>query len=107
MLSGGEGRASLDDLERDRAKFEAEFPELRGNSIQRLTPFRYLIRGGVSMRNRMPSLRSRSDAAQEAAAYAYVGDVCFDRDREALNALIMRSAAIPRRTTKNGSIGRR
>jgi SAM-dependent methyltransferase len=41
-------------FERDRALFEAEFPELRIEQIQPLMPFRYLVSGGVSMRSLMP-----------------------------------------------------
>jgi hypothetical protein len=41
-------------FERDRAVFEAEFPELSIEQIQPLMPFRYLVSGGVSMRSLMP-----------------------------------------------------
>jgi SAM-dependent methyltransferase len=53
-LSAANGALPWMVFERDRAKFEAEFPELRVHSIQRLMPFRYLICGGISMRNLMP-----------------------------------------------------
>jgi len=54
-LSAANGALPWMVFERDRAKFEAEFPELHVHSIQRLMPFRYLICGGISMRNLMPS----------------------------------------------------
>jgi SAM-dependent methyltransferase len=54
-LSAANGALPWMVFERDRAKFEAEFPELRVHSIQPLMPFRYLICGGISMRNLMPS----------------------------------------------------
>jgi len=41
-------------FERDRARFEAEFPKLRIEQIRPLMPFRYLVSGGVSMRSLMP-----------------------------------------------------
>ena len=41
-------------FERDRARFEGEFPELHIEQIQPLMPFRYLVSGGVSMRSLMP-----------------------------------------------------
>jgi SAM-dependent methyltransferase len=41
-------------LERDRIKFEAEFPELRVERIRPFLPFRYLVSGGVTMRSMMP-----------------------------------------------------
>jgi SAM-dependent methyltransferase len=41
-------------FERDRALFEAEFPELQIERIQPCMPFRYLVSGGVSMRSLMP-----------------------------------------------------
>lgn len=41
-------------FERDRAKFEKEFPLLQIIEIRPLMPFRYLLSGGVSMRGEMP-----------------------------------------------------
>ena len=41
-------------LERDRVKFEAEFPALAVEKIRPFMPFRYLVSGGVTMRNLMP-----------------------------------------------------
>lgn len=40
---------------RDRKLFSAKFPQLKINKIKHHTPFRYLISGGVSMRQLLPS----------------------------------------------------
>jgi SAM-dependent methyltransferase len=53
-LSGANGALPWIVFERDRALFEAEFPELRIEKIQPMMPFRYLVSGGVSMRSLMP-----------------------------------------------------
>jgi SAM-dependent methyltransferase len=42
-------------FERDRVRFEREFPMLRVDSIQPLMPVRYLVSGGVSLRSLVPS----------------------------------------------------
>lgn len=41
-------------FERDRAAFEREFPEWRVDRIEPGMPFRYLVSGGVTMRDLMP-----------------------------------------------------
>jgi SAM-dependent methyltransferase len=41
-------------LERDRAKFESEFPEWAIKKVLLIMPFRYLVSGGVSLRQLMP-----------------------------------------------------
>lgn len=41
-------------LQRDKQKFESEFPEWRIDSINLVLPFRYLLSGGISMRCLMP-----------------------------------------------------
>lgn len=41
-------------FERDRKRFEAEFAGLKIEEIRPMMPFRYLVSGGVSMRNLMP-----------------------------------------------------
>ncbi len=40
---------------RDRQKFEKEFPNLKIKQLVSHTPFRYLISGGISMRQLLPS----------------------------------------------------
>ena len=42
-------------FQRDHALFEAEFPELELLTVRPFMPFRYLVSGGVSMRQLMPS----------------------------------------------------
>ncbi len=41
-------------FERDRARFEREFPEWGIESIRPMMPLRYLVSGGVSLRSLMP-----------------------------------------------------
>jgi SAM-dependent methyltransferase len=52
-LSGANGALPWIVFERDRAIFEAEFPQLRIETVQPMMPFRYLVSGGVSMRTLM------------------------------------------------------
>lgn len=54
-LSGANGALPWIVFERDRATFEAEFPQLHVRDITVLLPFRYLLTGGVSMRSLLPS----------------------------------------------------
>lgn len=53
-LSGANGALPWIIFERDRKAFELEFPELEIRTVQPMMPFRYLISGGVSMRQLMP-----------------------------------------------------
>jgi SAM-dependent methyltransferase len=53
-LSGANGAIPWIIFQRDREKFETEFPELRIESIKLMMPFRYLVSGGISMRDLMP-----------------------------------------------------
>jgi SAM-dependent methyltransferase len=53
-LSGANGALPWIVFERDRAKFEAEFPELAVEKVQPFMPFRYLLSGGVGMRSLVP-----------------------------------------------------
>ena len=41
-------------FERDRATFEAEYPEWAIRSVRLMMPLRYLLSGGVTMRSLMP-----------------------------------------------------
>jgi SAM-dependent methyltransferase len=54
-LSGANGALPWIIFERDRTQFEREFPEWSIQDIELLTPFRYLLSGGVSMRSLMPA----------------------------------------------------
>jgi hypothetical protein len=53
-LSGANGAVPWIIFQRDRTKFEKDFPELKIADIQLTMPFRYLLSGGVSMRSLMP-----------------------------------------------------
>jgi SAM-dependent methyltransferase len=53
-LSGANGALPWIIFERDRGAFEAEFPELEIQTVRPFMPFRYLVSGGVSMRQLMP-----------------------------------------------------
>ncbi len=53
-LSGANGALPWIVLQRDRTRFEAEFPEFEVEIIRPFLPFRYLVSGGVSMRSLMP-----------------------------------------------------
>jgi SAM-dependent methyltransferase len=53
-LSGANGALPWMLFARDLAQFNREFPQLRLVSVQAFMPFRYLVSGGVSMRDLMP-----------------------------------------------------
>jgi SAM-dependent methyltransferase len=53
-LSGANGALPWILFHRDRGKFRGEFPEWDIAEIRPMMPFRYLLSGGVSMRNLMP-----------------------------------------------------
>jgi len=53
-LSGANGALPWIIFTRDFRKFQCEFPEWQVLRIRPLMPFRYLVSGGVSMRNLMP-----------------------------------------------------
>jgi SAM-dependent methyltransferase len=54
-LSGANGALPWVLFVRDRARFEAEFPMWRIETIRPLMPFRYLVSGGVSLRGFTPA----------------------------------------------------
>ncbi len=54
-LSGANGALPWIIFQRDRRKFESDFPELSIQGVQPFIPFRYLVSGGVSMRQLMPA----------------------------------------------------
>ena len=59
LPAGGRLSAANDALpwilfERDRERWEAEFPDLSIKMVRPFMPFRYLVSGGVSMRSVMP-----------------------------------------------------
>ena len=53
-LSGANGALPWIIFQRDRSRFEQEFPEWQITSIEPIIPFRYLVSGGVSLRSFMP-----------------------------------------------------
>ena len=53
-LSGANGALPWIVFERDRKRFEQEFPGWRIHRIEIQMPFRYLVSGGLSMRNLVP-----------------------------------------------------
>jgi SAM-dependent methyltransferase len=53
-LSGANGALPWIVFQRDREKFESEFRELNIVEVRPFMPFRYLVSGGVSMRQLMP-----------------------------------------------------
>ena len=53
-LSGANGALPWIVFQRDRTKFEADFPKLEIETIHPFMPFRYLASGGLAMRNLMP-----------------------------------------------------
>ncbi len=54
-LSGANGALPWILFQRDRERFEREMPAWRVRSIEPLMPFRYLVSGGISMRNLVPA----------------------------------------------------
>lgn len=52
---------------RDRSRFESEFPELTIETVKPMMPFRYIVSGGVSMHNLMPSITTPLWKAFEAS----------------------------------------
>jgi len=54
-LSGANGALPWIVFERDRRVFEAEFSGLEIRTVRPFMPFRYLVSGGVSMRQLMPA----------------------------------------------------
>lgn len=55
-LSGANGALPWMIFQRDRKAFESEFRELEIREVRPIMPFRYLVSGGVSMRQLMPGL---------------------------------------------------
>lgn len=55
-LSGANGALPWIIFQRDRQAFQSEFPELEIRTVRPFMPFRYLVSGGVSMRQLMPEV---------------------------------------------------
>lgn len=74
-LSGANGAMPWIILQRDRARFEAQFPQWRIRRIQPFMPLRYLLSGGVSLRSLMPGWTFPLWRALEAPLAAKAGMV--------------------------------
>jgi hypothetical protein len=66
-LSGANGALPWIVFERDRKRFEQEFPDWRIHRIEIQMPFRYLVSGGLSMRGLVPGWTFRFWRAFERA----------------------------------------
>jgi SAM-dependent methyltransferase len=64
-LSGSNSAIPWIAFVRDRQKFESRFPQLSIERIRPFMPFRYLVSGGVSLRNVMPGFTHAAWAALE------------------------------------------
>ena len=53
-LSGANGALPWIIFQRDRARFESEFPQLHIQKVKLMMPFRYIVSGGVSFRSLQP-----------------------------------------------------
>jgi SAM-dependent methyltransferase len=58
-LSGANGALPWIIFQRDRREFQSGFPELAIREVRPFMPFRYLVSGGVSMRQLMPAATFR------------------------------------------------
>ena len=59
-LSGANGALPWIIFHRDRKRFEQDFPIWRVERIELLTPFAYLLSGGISLRPLMPAMSFRA-----------------------------------------------
>ena len=66
-LSGANGALPWIIFERDRSRFERELPSLTIDQIRPFMPFRYLLSGGVSMRQLLPTFLDPASASVEHA----------------------------------------
>ena len=80
-LSGANGALPWIIFQRDRREFESEFPGFEVRAVQPFMPFRYLVSGGVSMRQLMPE--STFPAWRKIESW-----LCTHRDRWAMFAFI-------------------
>ena len=64
-LSGANGALPWIVFQRDRALFEAQYPQWRIKNIEPMMPFSYLLSGGVSMRSLVPGWMYRPIRAVE------------------------------------------
>jgi SAM-dependent methyltransferase len=76
-LSDANGALPWVVFERDRKRFESEFPDLRIEEIKPMMPFRYLVSGGVSMRTLMPNFTTSWWRAIERACQPLMNDLAM------------------------------
>ena len=76
-LSGANGALPWIVFERDRAVFAREFPEWRIDEVRPGMPFRYLVSGGVSMRNLMPGWSFNAWRGAERALQPVMGQLAM------------------------------
>ena len=72
-LTGGNGALPWIMFHRDRTVFETDFPDCEVAEIRPMMPFRYLLSGGVSMRQLAPSWAFPPLAALESALQPFRG----------------------------------
>jgi len=79
-MSGANGALPWIVFERDRELFDKEFPQMKVESIELHTPFRYLMSGGFSYRQLVPSFLFKA---------ATLADKVFSRTGTAMFAYIV------------------
>ena len=76
-LSGANGALPWIIFERDRTRFEQEFPYWHIDSIELMMPLLYLVSGGVSMRNLMPGCLYRPWQGVEKALSPWINKLAM------------------------------
>jgi SAM-dependent methyltransferase len=79
-LSGANGALPWIVFVRDRDRFVRDFPQLHIEEIRPMMPFRYLVSGGISMRNLMPTALHGAWRGLEAALSPWMSSLamfCF------------------------------
>jgi hypothetical protein len=76
-LTGANGALPWIIFQRDRSKFEAEFPQWQIKATQLMMPFRYVVSGGVSLRSLQPSWSYRLWCAVEDALQPWMANLAM------------------------------
>jgi SAM-dependent methyltransferase len=76
-LSGANSALPWIVFERDRQRFEQEFPDWKIREIRLRMPFRYLVSGGVSMRTLMPGCTFKAWRCLEDALQPWMGKLAM------------------------------
>jgi SAM-dependent methyltransferase len=96
-LSGGNGALPWIMFARDKSQFEREFPEWEIQPIRIGMPFRYLVSGGVSIRNLMPVVtfsawqRLEQLIEHSMARWAMFGQITLTRRNVCSDQSVLRS----------------